>query len=348
MVKGAERIAWIDFGKGLAMLAVIIDHICRYERFILPYKYYTIFSVTSFVLLSGINTGGKIARESTIRSRNSLPSVYAILVSYSVATLVYTFYNGDFVFNLEHFLRNLFYFKASGPFYFIFFLVQLLLISRLLYGLTVLYDSRIYHILLLTATYALSKILQDVTFMLPLTGGGKYLFGGSYLFAFHSGMVLSIYLAKIAKSWIFNAAVLGLSAAGLIFLALSRYITIAWSNPPNAYAMIYTFCVVLLIMSTSHLLHLSRITVVDRLTWPIRYIGRNSLHVYLYHLLFIQIAWKVGIPSLFPIGGPLVSNLFWLVLFAIIPPLLIHGLFKWIASISGSVRSGLLRMESGN
>lgn len=131
--RSTERQSWIDVLKFIAIAAVFVDHTSGF-LYTSPYiAYASYFSVTVFIFLSGVTAfDSNIRRMNEPFVKNVWRKLRNILIPYAMCTSVYMYPAGG-VIDLKNYLSVLVNFSASGPFYFITFFVQLLLISR---GLT--------------------------------------------------------------------------------------------------------------------------------------------------------------------------------------------------------------------
>lgn len=134
-----DRVVWIDFLKVLAIFAVFVDHTNNFLYTNQRIAYLSYFSVTLFVLLSGINSYSSYERK-TQRGKNISwktcegIKLKKIILPYIIATGCYLIFNFK-VLDLKTFISSLLNFNASPPFYFIVFYAQLIVITRPLYYL---------------------------------------------------------------------------------------------------------------------------------------------------------------------------------------------------------------------
>lgn len=130
----AEYFKWIDFLKGLAIIAVVLDHM--YGTVYIDYRIQlmSFYSVTLFIILAGITSyiSMEKRRISNYNFRYVITRLKPVLVKYMVATIIITTYNMRF-FDLKVVLDKVLNFTASGPFYFIVFFCQLIIVSPILY-----------------------------------------------------------------------------------------------------------------------------------------------------------------------------------------------------------------------
>lgn len=191
-----QHIRWIDAAKGVAIIAVIIDHSygVLYTNRILSLLSY--FSVSVFVFLGGITSyiscekhANKKVGEIMIKRGKS------IIVPYIGATCVYQLVITGML-EMPSLLQHLFRFDITGPFYFVLFYVQLLLVSPILYRLINCWNrnnEKIIHIILVFTSVFVAIFCVRRTFIVDVWGGGKYLLGGSYFTIFLLGQVWAHY-----------------------------------------------------------------------------------------------------------------------------------------------------------
>lgn len=131
--KGTQRVQWVDLAKFLAICAVIVDHTCMvlYEN--QGVQLLTYYSVSMFILMMGITSFWTLERVEENRfDRYIIHKCWGIFRPYIIATFIY------FVvifksFDLEVFWNYILHFNISGPFYYVFLYIQLVLISPVLF-----------------------------------------------------------------------------------------------------------------------------------------------------------------------------------------------------------------------
>lgn len=135
------KIKWIDGAKFIAILAVLVDHTngILYTNYKIAMGSY--FSVTLFILLSGMTMyGSDIRHESETYIMSIKRGSKKILVAYLLGTFVYqvcVFRYFDFVMYLKFIIG----FNISGPLYFVLLYFQLMLVNKFLYKLTSCYGG---------------------------------------------------------------------------------------------------------------------------------------------------------------------------------------------------------------
>ncbi|MNW40483.1 Acyltransferase family protein [compost metagenome] len=279
------ELRWINFLKGLSIIAVVLDHLYGIIYSSPNAHLLTIFSVTLFVVLSGVTSAISNERSVLTFSDYIKKKFISIFIPYLIATFVYHIYSNNYYFNFDLFFSQIIKFNAADPFYFIFFYLQLIFLSRFLYKLFL--NRPVYQQAgLLLIIYLICEYTNNYTQLPYVLGAGK-LFGGSYLFAFCVGIVFYINyksISKITRKW--YALTLIFSAAVLVCFIKYDLIQKSWANPPNKYTLFYSLFVAIFFIS---LFELSRRLWVNKLYLPIEWIGKFSLYTFLYHLLFIRI-----------------------------------------------------------
>ena len=249
------------------------------------------------MFVGGINSAKSIRNR---KSSDDIKYVYhrllQILAPYAFATLIYSIYKINY-FDLSKFLKHLILFDTVGPFYFVLFYVQLLGVSTILYSLVYASRSLFKKASLLVISYIIGIICVKFTFILPVHGGGKYFLGGSYLFLFCAGICFDEYLKPIPKRvLLFLFSFMSLCLFSLILVGIPPKI---WVNPPNILGIIYIFIIFFLIYSAQNILLFTPNLFARYINKVFSFIGRNSLYIYLYHILFIEIALKFNLVSPF-------------------------------------------------
>ena len=293
-----QRYHWIDFIKGIAILAVLVDHSFGVLYTSKTAHDYSFFSVTVFIIVAGITSAISISRRKEITPRYVLDRCLTILIPYALATLVFHLVLNHGVFDLILFIQQLFSFSAASPFYFVLFYIQLVAVSPVLYRLFK-NTGALQRILLLMLIYFVSVILTDHTVIQHVYGGGGKLLGGTYLFAFSLGMFAFFYLDQLTQR-LPVVLIFILSTAGLAFFILSGFNTHLFSNPPNPYLMIYSILVTAFLFSF-WILVIERVSILQVLSKPILWTGLFSLYIFLFHRLFLPSAFLAALASQFGI-----------------------------------------------
>ena len=325
------QLGWINFLKGLSILAVIMDHLYGVVYENRGIQIYSQFSVTLFIFLAGITSVISIERNTLSMKEYQIKRLRVILIPYVIATVAYEVILSH-RFDFSVFWNDLILFKATSPFYFILFYCQLILVAPILYKLLAKK-----HIIIQLCTgfviYIISKYLIYNTNLGGIYGGGGNILGGSYLFVFFIGMMFYLYYQKYSDKfkyvWVY---VLGIIVAiALIYIDRKiGWLELGFANPPRKYTIFYSLSVFLLGYSIYAIAIRWRYS--KSLISLFEMIGKYSLYIFLYHKLAIiyayQYAAKMGI-----VPNAVLKSI-WIILFSIFVPLLIGILAKNWSKIS--------------
>ncbi len=298
-----NRLEWISGAKFIAILAVVIVH-CNGLMYTNNYiAMSTSFSVTLFVLLSGIGTYLSYKNNPDRRISESLLKVLPFIQSYTIATVIlYFLYKRQFV--LIDIVRHLLCFDIEGTYYFVFFFLQLKLVSPFLvrwYGFC---DSRkekyLLHCISLVISFVLSVVFIKYTYTLPLYGGGKYLLGGSYFFVYYLGIVMGpfteIQINTKQKIILFVVSLplwflwsVGISTYRLPFDVWLRPLMGAGDNPPSFNYIVFAIITLLICYSLFSFMAASENRIIKKLLSIIVFLGNNTLEIFLYHFAIMTL-----------------------------------------------------------
>ena len=192
------RDGWVDACKGMAILAVVLDHsagLLYQDTRICLFSFY---SVSLFILIAGVNFYRSLQRKEirvydfsfVVRGCKKilLPYIMAIVIREIIQTGAL-----DFV--------NVFYTCVSfpGEFYYVFLYMMMLVAAPFVYLLVEVANRGkrplIRRGFLLLVCYAFCIFTTNHSRMLPFSyGGATVVFGGSYLFLLLVGMLFAVFL----------------------------------------------------------------------------------------------------------------------------------------------------------
>lgn len=324
------KISWIDFLKGLSIFAVVLDHLFGVIYTNQEVHLYTEFSVTMFIFLAGVTSIISLERNKLPLKEYQLKRLNGTLIPYVIATIIYTTVNSNYRFDLSLFWDNLIHFNASGPFYFVVFYCQLVLIAPFLYRLLI-KKKMYFQFLSLLFIYFISKYMTHYTNINGIYGGGGKLLGGSYLFAFFLGMFLFLlyqrYLENINRFWVLIVGFI-FSLFLIYAIYISGWLNLGWTNPPNKQTFLYTLSVLLLGYSIFMIFTKWKFT--KKVLSIFTVMGRYSLYIFLYHLLSIFYATKIF--DMIKISENGIIKAVWFLSFAIVIPVLIGVITKFCSN----------------
>lgn len=305
----AEYFKWIDFLKGLAIIAVVLDHMCGILYIDYRIQLMSFYSVTLFIILAGITSYISMDKKRIINYDFGyvLKRLKSVLVKYIIATIIITTYSMRF-FDLKVVLDKIINFTASGPFYFIVFFCQLIVVSPILYlflkkveTMKKMYSKLFFLILILFMLTELGLIFTKYTLVLPLHGGGRYILGGSFLPIFFIGMIFASFNLKIktVKTNVIFTSV-GFMLLFIFFVKmcnpnsyvnkLNRIFSIWDKNPTGTVIFVYSFLVFITFWSLYILSERLVGNKFMKLFKPVEKCGEYSMDIFLYHLLAYTIA----------------------------------------------------------
>jgi fucose 4-O-acetylase-like acetyltransferase len=252
------RLEWLDFLKGIAIIAVVIDHAYGvfYKNILI--QYHTGFAVALFVFLAGATAAMSLSRTDTIKFYKK--RLVSILIPFVIATAFFSLLEN------KSFISSLLHFNATGPMYFIAFFLQLILIAPLLNKLNFYF---------LPLIILIANLLNHFSFIPFLWGGGNKLFGGTFLLMFYLGFLFYKNIEFFNKIR-FKLINIIIPIILLICFEYFKLYPVIWHNPPYLLTFIYTFSIFWLIFNL-------RLNYQNKILKYISYCGRNSLYIFLYH-----------------------------------------------------------------
>lgn len=300
-MKTKNNINWIDAAKVIAILAVLVDHTNGVLWTDYKIGMWSYFSVTLFILLSGITMyGADVRHEAETYCQSVVRGIKKILGSYFLATFIYQICIMKY-FDFGVYLKFIAGFNISGPLYFVLLYIQLMLINKPLYEILSRIPGGGYaDALFMCVIVLVSYFTTNYTNILDVYGGGGKLFGGTYLAVFCLGMVIAKYDLLNFKSVMMK---LGLGiAAGVLSVfwwnfecedrfALDAKLPFGYGvNPPSISLII--MAIIILIFSYgifSFLDEYRRNKYMDITLRIIYYMGQSTMYIFLYHRLFLDL-----------------------------------------------------------
>lgn len=295
------HLQWVDAAKGIAIIAVIIDHSVGILYSSRVLSLCTYFSVTVFVYLAGITAFFSSERHRDEKIRNELiRKVKSIILPYIIATFFYILVIENRWLFIEYF-KHLLRFDVTSPFYFIVFFTQLIIISPYLYRIIIWTDKisgKMLQSVLVILSVGISILCIRHTFILDVYGGGKYIFGGSYLIVYVLGEISAYYafplkteksLCKILISFLaICVCVMWLAKCEFKIDLLLREPFGKGLNPPGITLMAYSGCIIVFLYYLFSYIEMCNIRFVKVFYSILCYVGRCSFYIFLYHKLVLD------------------------------------------------------------
>ncbi len=288
---------WVDVAKGLAILAVMTDH-SRNTLYINDrIQRISFFSVTLFIMIMGVTTywsynNSKIPLWEKVKSR-----ILGIFVPYVVATFVaHCFFNRSF--RWDSFYYCVLHFSATSPYYYVLLYIQMLLISPILFlGMKKLESlPGVKKIALeIIGGVGICLIARISNLFTDISGiYASRLFGGSYLLCIYIGMLFGMNYNKIKNIPKLmrngSAIVCFFAMAFMIYIIVTK--GFVFDKPALLGTDINPPGVTLLIFAVTIMLSLSVCDFGERtykVLWPLEFIGKHTLYIFLYHILLMSI-----------------------------------------------------------
>lgn len=294
-----ERIKWIDCAKFISICGVLVDHTFNVVHNSFPLWRAAFFSVSVFVLLSGISS--RLTCSNSGQQGKVTKRLLKFGGQYALATALVLIWRAK-VWNLKLWLSCLLEFNAEAHFYFLVFFFQLVLISPFLLKWCCYCGKQknrwLYHICTLVILGIVSSICIRYTYILPVHGGGQYLFGGTYLLLYYLGMVLedvSSFARRESKS-----ILLLLTAGGGVMwfvwwrllisgcLPFDRWLEKWWgdgANPPSVNCIVFSIITLACMYALFSLLE----QYCKHLIEIVAFLGKYTIYTFMYHMLVLAV-----------------------------------------------------------
>lgn len=297
-----EKEKWINVAKCMAILAVMADHTYNILYTDENLWYCSFYSVALFVLIMGINSYWSYKHSTDKLGKKVIRRIRNIVIPYGIAVIVYcitSYKYFDFMVILNHFIH----FNISGPHYYVFLYLQLLLISPMLYRFIMWTSGGGRRIVLqfLAGIGIVGVAIWTTHYsdILNIPFGGGNLFGGTYLILIYMGMLVADWYDKIdLKNRIFDgiclAVFIGLAFGTWRFICIDHFnldAKLPFGNGislPGISVIIYTFAVMFLIFFMVKFLEQFHFKLVDGIISVFDYMGRHTLYIFLYHKYFLD------------------------------------------------------------
>ena len=293
-----QRKEWIDAGKFIAMIGVLIDHtdgMLYTDKRIAFLSYY---SVSLFILLMGITSYYSFRKgiEKGSAAGWIEKKCGVIIAAYLEATLVYCYFRYGRI-QLNTFLDHVIRFNAATGLYFVSLYLQLIIITPAVFHVFTLADQHKNRFLTEAAGFAVISIIARLTNyhtnIMDIYGGGGKLFGGHYLCLYYMGMWFGKYSSRISLSAkvkrIGFILSLLLAAACGIFIAEDRFridmlLNCGYGlNPPGISLCTYAVLIAAALYFLGELLSGRSVKIMEIPA----FLGKHTLYVFLYHNLFL-------------------------------------------------------------
>lgn len=288
--KDISHYEWIYMIRGMAIIAVVVCHQLHFLHYTEYLQMFSLYSVTTFIFCMGVTKWLSLEKAHESNKlfsywRYTWKSLKSILCAYLIATICYLIVAGQF--SYWNVLASLVYFSASGPLYFVSYVILFSLLAPILYTMIYKIMQNEMKILLLIMFVVSAFIIGYI--IEPL--------GSTYLFVYIIGMIFSSngflkmnIFTRIGCFilWIGSVFVLydHYFNEGILFGAVNRLVNKVNINPPNFSVMLYALACILLFYSifTSRLVMDSIIgrVIIKKILMPL---GKFSMDIFMWHLM---------------------------------------------------------------
>lgn len=303
MKKITER--WIDIGKCIAIIGVVTDHMMNVLYYSPTINRLTDYSVTLFILLMGVTSFWSFDNSSQCLYKKVKNRIIGIVLPYIVACFVYCIaIDGGFYWN--SFWTRLINFNASGPHYYVLLYLQLIVIAPLLFFFLKLTDKFKGGVLRVIAEFIVGGgVIACIAWACNIHSNiadiyASRLFGGSYILVLYIGLLVGKYYQKIIN--ISKSLKVITGVVTLFFLAAIQFLIIVYDdifkrdvilgsslNPPGVVIIVYGFLFMMFVYFFDRLIAYVNRKLLNCLSTVLRFIGKHTLYIFLYHLLFVSI-----------------------------------------------------------
>ncbi len=283
-----KREKWIDVLRGIAILAVIADHIFTlFGTFRIDSIWkHTYFSVSWFIFLSGVTNGISASKTTWVFPksyvtfwRKRLTIIFPYIFASTVSFLVFTY--PHFHIDGKRYIYEIVHFSNQPIFYYINLLLQLYIIFPFLYVLMNKSKKDWQMVLLVFGTIFLSFILQAYTTPPWPFDAGLRVMGGILLAVFFLGVLYGREVFRIDR-YIFIISI-------LIFTAIE--VLLVYTHESIFKSLEHTFYLEAWSISLLFIIKFlfDRVRYDNLFSRLLNFLGRHSLFIYLFHFLMIAL-----------------------------------------------------------
>lgn len=291
-----NNIHWINCAKFIAICAVMVDHTYLVLYVNQGYQWSSFFSVSLFIILSGITAYYSDLRHNDTWFRSIIRKSQKIVLAYGLCVFIYLVVISHF-FDLKSYFVYLFGFNISGPHYFVLLYLQLILVDYICFQSLsftgkkgVLIEIAVFIIMLFVSYFT-----TNYSNILDVYGGGGKLFGGTYLVLYYLGMIIAKHdllegnKIKSLFLLLIGAGIYVITACHLWRFRNSWDMKIPFGagvNPPSISLSLLACGMLLCCAGLFQLLEQWKGTswIVTALNW----LGSHTLYIFLYHRLFLD------------------------------------------------------------
>lgn len=260
------------------------------------YFFYSVWwSVALFVMIGGYNAFSSYQNRGCFLLKKKLSGIF---IPYFFATALYIIYANHFL-DATTYLYSLIHFNATGPLYYVAVYIQLLVISPVLMAVIKKGDNRkwIFSVSWV-AVIGVSALTTHFTNIFDIVIGGGNLFAGPWIIFWYLGMCIKYaegYVdVKVSKKWLIVGLTIAVILWQYVFVNRGYNLTLGSIYHGTQVGMTWAnaFETVLLFFWFKYAVDFFEENAGDVgkiIIKPLAFMGRYTLYIFLYHMLFISI-----------------------------------------------------------
>ena len=308
---------------------VVLQHVRGYV-YSNDYIFYSVWwTVALFIMIGGYNAYTSYENRGSFLLKKKLLGIF---IPYFFATLLYVIYSSHYL-DAVTFLQELIHFNATGPLYYVAVYIQLLLISPVLIGTIKVCDRKKWvFIIAWVIVIGIGVLTTQYTNVFDIALGGGNLFSGPWIFFWFLGMCIKfsedrVTLKQEWGKWILTVLTIAVAVWQYVFVNQGINLKLAsmfhgtqvgmtWANAFETVLIFFWF------KYAVELLERNAGKIWQAVIRALSYMGRYTLYIFLYHMLFLSIY-----RGYLEVSVPIINR--WLCLaFIIIGPILFGLLLK--------------------
>ena len=303
--------SWINVAKACAIVGVVIQHSRGLLYTDMRINYSTWWTVALFIVVGGYNAMSSYENRGYVVMKRRL---LGIGIPYVVATILYQIYVCHEL-NFYRLCLQLIHFNASGPLYYVAVYLQLVLVTPVLIAIIRYCETKN-----ITTRYLIAWVLiigvcllvSKKTNVFDIAIGGGRLFAGPWLFFWFAGMFIRqregsirVFIGRVPRIAIYTILLVlweyffVIEGHNLDYGPLFRHsgVGMTWANTLETFIFFFWFKDLIIYLESKESAWGQKIIK------PFNYLGRHTLHIFLYHILFVSMLGELMLQ-----GGALLDN----------------------------------------
>lgn len=298
-----KDIMWVNIVKIIAWGGVLLQHVnglLYNNQHIFRSAWY---AVALFVFIGGYLQALSYERRGTVNIRKRIIN---LLSPYIIATALYILYENH-ILDLESYIMHLIHFDASGPFYYIWVYLQLIIITPVMIGVLKWADEKnkyMRNLIILISICLVCYLTVNFTTVFELSSSGGHFLGGIWLFFWYMGMRSKKFLDEDFKHprIIFYVSLLLFVLWEYIFIIKEN---IFWlgsmfnDSQIRGLNWLHAIQMLLIVMVVKSGVCLARqYNLLIKVMEVVALLGKNTIYIFLYHMLFLELGQNLSINNI--------------------------------------------------